>query len=53
MRIQSIASVGSKGAGPETPTDEQWEGEGEESGPLPQGWERKVDHKTGRPYFEK
>lgn len=24
-----------------------------DKGPLPQGWERKVEHKTGRPYFEK
>ena len=23
------------------------------SGPLPQGWAQKTDHKTGRPYFEK
>ena len=25
----------------------------ETGGPLPPGWERKVDHKTGRSYYEK
>ena len=27
--------------------------EDEKLGPLPPGWARKVDHKTGRPYYEK
>ena len=30
-----------------------WEIPDDKDIPLPEGWTRKVDHKTGRPYFEK
>ena len=43
----------------ETPPPEVEEGEveivpvGPDGGPLPAGWERKIDTRTGRPYYEK
>lgn len=38
---------------PTTLMEEGWEELPSQTGPLPQGWGEKIDHRTGRPYFEK